>query len=90
MNQFIKEKKKQKRQYAYESQRSYDSTSDDRVRVRVAPPQHILLQILALTLLHVRLALAKGRWLFLPHSSFVFSKRKLQKLCVGRWGPVSL
>jgi len=23
---------------------------------------------------------------FLPHSSFVFSKRKLQKLCVGRWG----
>jgi len=26
----------------------------------------------------------------LPHSSFVFSKRKLQKLCVGRWGPVSL
>ena len=27
---------------------------------------------------------------FLPHSSFVFSKRKLQKLCVGRWGPVSL
>jgi len=27
---------------------------------------------------------------FLPHSSFVFSKTKLQKLCVGRWGPVSL
>jgi len=27
---------------------------------------------------------------FLPHSSFVFSKRKLKKLCVGRWGPVSL
>ena len=23
---------------------------------------------------------------FLPHSSFVFSKIKLHKLCVGRWG----
>jgi len=27
---------------------------------------------------------------FLPRSSFVVSKRKLQKLCVGRWGPVTL
>ena len=25
-----------------------------------------------------------------PHSSLVFSKRKLQKLCVGRWEPVSM
>ena len=41
-----------------------------------------------------RTALCAWRWRkagsFLPHSSFVFSKRKLQKLCVGRWGPVSL
>jgi len=41
-----------------------------------------------------RTALCAWRWRkaggFLPHTSFVFSKRKLQKLCVGRWGPVSL
>jgi len=41
-----------------------------------------------------RTALCAWRWRkagsYLPHSSFVFSKRKLQKLCVGRWGPVSL
>jgi len=41
-----------------------------------------------------RTALCAWRWRkagsFLPHSSFVFSKRKLQKMCVGRWGPVSL
>jgi len=41
-----------------------------------------------------RTALCAWRWRkagsFLPHSSFVFSRRKLQKLCVGRWGPVSL
>jgi len=41
-----------------------------------------------------RTALCAWRWRkagsFLPHFSFVFSKRKLQKLCVGRWGPVSL
>jgi len=41
-----------------------------------------------------RTALCDWRWRkagsFLPHSSFVFSKRKLHKLCVGRWGPVSL
>jgi len=36
----------------------------------------------------VRLALAKSRWLFA--ASLVFSKRKLQKLGVGRLGPVSL
>jgi len=41
-----------------------------------------------------RTALCAWRWRkaggVLPHTSFVFSKRKLQKLCVGRWGPVSL
>jgi len=41
-----------------------------------------------------RTALCAWRWRkarsFLPHSSFVLSKRKLQKLCVGHWGPVSL
>jgi len=41
-----------------------------------------------------RTALCAWRWRkagsFLPHSNFVFSKRKLQKLCMGRWGPVSL
>ena len=41
-----------------------------------------------------RTALCAWRWRkaggLLPHSSFVFSKRKLQELCVGRWGPVSL
>jgi len=37
-----------------------------------------------------RTALCAWRWRkaggFLPHSSFVFSERKLQNLCVGRWG----
>jgi len=41
-----------------------------------------------------RTALCAWRWQkaggFLPHSSFVLSKKKLQKLCVGRLGPVSL
>ena len=41
-----------------------------------------------------RTALCAWRWRkadsFLSNSSFVLSKRKLQKLCVGRWGPVTL